>query len=224
MKVTWLTQAGLLIETDGLIVMIDPYLSDSVGTLEGKHRRIPVDETLFDLSPDVMIFTHDHIDHYDPETVSRFLEQKAKSKLVLSPHSCWLKARTHGAPHNYVRFEPGVEWTEKGVRFVSVPAEHSDPSAIGVIVEAEGKRLYVTGDTLYSSRVLAALHGTFDYVFLPVNGAGNNMNMADAARFAAACGARHAVPLHCGLLDELAPDEFRFENKVIFTPYQPVEL
>ena len=224
MKVTWLTQAGLLIETDDVVVMIDPYLSDCVGNLEGKHRRIPVDEKLFDLSPDVMIFTHDHIDHYDPETAPRFLEKKEKRMVVLGPHSCWMKARSHGAPHNYVRFEPGVEWTEKNVRFVSVPAEHSDHCAIGVIVEAEGKRLYVTGDTLYSSRVLAALPGAMDYVFLPVNGAGNNMNMADAARFAAACGAKHAVPLHYGLLDELMPDGFMFENKVILPPYQPFEL
>ena len=30
MKVTWLGQAGLLIETNGTKIMIDPYLSDSV--------------------------------------------------------------------------------------------------------------------------------------------------------------------------------------------------
>ena len=224
MKVTWITQAGLLIETNGLQIMIDPYLSDCVGKLEGKHRRIPADEKLFELSPDVMVFTHDHIDHYDPETVPRFLEKKEKSIVVLSPHSCWLKARSHGAPHNYVRFEPGVTWTEKNVRFVSVPAEHSDPCAIGVIVEAEDKRLYVTGDTLYSFRVLAALPGAIDYVFLPVNGAGNNMNTTDASRFAADCGAKYAVPLHYGLLDELTPDGFNFENKMILTPYQAVEI
>ena len=224
MKVTWLTQAGLLIETGGMQIMIDPYLSDCVGKLEGKHRRIPVDETCFDISPDVMVFTHDHIDHYDPETAPRFLGKKEKSMLVLSPHSCWQKARAHGAPHNYVRFEPGVEWTEKGVRFLSVPAEHSDPCAIGTVIEAEGKRLYVTGDTLYSSRVLDALPGAIDYVFLPVNGAGNNMNPTDAARFASDCGAKHAVPLHYGLLDELTADDFAFENKIILTPYQATEI
>ena len=30
MKITWLGQAGLLLEGEGLSVMIDPYLSDSV--------------------------------------------------------------------------------------------------------------------------------------------------------------------------------------------------
>lgn len=224
MKVTWLTQAGLLLESNGLQVMIDPYLSDSVGKIEGKHRRIPVDETLFALCPDVMVFTHDHLDHYDPETAPRFLTKKEKSMVVLSPHSCWLKAKAHGAPHNYVRFQPGVEWSEKDVRFISVPAEHSDPCAIGVVIEAEGKRLYVTGDTLYSARVLEALPDGIDYVFLPVNGAGNNMNMIDAARFASACSAGHAVPLHYGLFDELSPDDFMFENKIVLAPYQAIEI
>ena len=224
MKGTWLAQAGLLIETNHLLVMIDPYLSDSVGAAGGKHRRIPVDEALFDLRPDVMVFTHDHLDHYDPETASRFLNCKEKSMLVLSPHSCWIKARACGAPHNYVRFEAGAEWTEKEVRFCSVPAEHSDPCAIGVVIEAEGKRLYVTGDTLYSTRVLNALPGDIDYVFLPVNGVGNNMNMADAARFASAAGARHAVPLHYGLLDEMTPDAFAFANKLVLTPFQSAEI
>lgn len=224
MKVTWLTQAGLLIETNGLQVMIDPYLSDSVGKIEGKHRRIPVVERLFDLCPDVMVFTHDHLDHYDPETAPRFLDKKEKGMVVLSPNSCWQKARSHGAPHNYVRFEAGVEWTEKGVRFISVPAEHSDPCAIGVVIEAEGKRLYVTGDTLYSSYVLGAVPCDIDYIFLPVNGAGNNMNMCDAARFAADAEAKYAVPLHYGLFDDLNPEGFLFENKIILTPYEAFEI
>ena len=224
MKVTWLTQAGLLVESGGLQVMIDPYLSDSVGTIEGKHRRIPVDERLFELRPDVMIFTHDHLDHYDPETAPRFLANKEKSMVVFAPHSCWNKARTHGAPHRYVRFQPGVEWTEQDVRFISVPAEHSDPCAVGVVLEAEGKRLYITGDTLYSTRVLSALPGEIDCAFLPINGVGNNMNMTDAARFAAACGAKQAVPLHYGLFDALNPEDFPFENKRILTPYHPIEI
>jgi len=224
MKITWLTQAGLLIESGGLQVMIDPYLSDHVGNTGGRHRRIPVDETMFDLTPDVMVFTHDHADHYDPETASRFLEKKEKRMLVLSPHSCWQKAREHGGPHNYVRFQAGAEWTEKDVRFISVPAEHSDPCAIGVIIEAEGKRLYITGDTLYSSCVLNALPFDVDYVFLPINGAGNNMNAKDAARFAAKTGAKYAVPLHYGLLDELTPDGFAFENKIILTLYQTIGI
>ena len=48
MKVTWLGQAGLLFERDGVKIMIDPYLSDSVEKYEPKnYRRQPVNEDFF---------------------------------------------------------------------------------------------------------------------------------------------------------------------------------
>ena len=75
MKITWLGQAGLLFETEKATVMIDPYLSDSCGKLNPKsHRRVPVDESVFDVKPNVMLFTHNHLDHYDPETVEKMVE------------------------------------------------------------------------------------------------------------------------------------------------------
>lgn len=73
-KIIWLGQAGLLFEFTECTVMIDPYLSDSVGKLNPKcTRRVPVKEDLFEIKPNVMVFTHNHIDHYDPETAHRFI-------------------------------------------------------------------------------------------------------------------------------------------------------
>ena len=224
MKITWIGQAGLYVETQGLKIIIDPYLSDCVGKIDArKARRVPVKEELFDIHPDVMIFTHDHLDHYDPETAERYLKQE-KPFTVLAPIGCWRKARQNGGDHNYVMFDAGIEWTEGDVRFCSVPAIHSDPDAIGVIIESEGKRIYVTGDTLYGRKVLDALPKDIDAVFLPVNGAGNNMNKADAARFAAACGAKTAYPIHVGMMDDLDASDFPFENKVVPVVYKEMEL
>ena len=74
MKITWLGQAGLLLQGAGITVMIDPYLSDSVAALQPEnHRRQPVDERFFAVQPDALVLTHDHRDHYDPETVTRFV-------------------------------------------------------------------------------------------------------------------------------------------------------
>ena len=224
MKIKLIGQAGLLITAAGKTVMIDPYLSDYVGKQNPeKHRREPVDESLFDITPDVLLFTHDHIDHYDPETAPVFL-QKPGPMTVLAPGTCWSKAREHGGAHNYVLFDAGTQWTEGEVRFIAVPAVHSDPYAIGVVIEAEGKRIYVTGDTLYSERVLSQLPGDIDAVFLPVNGVGNNMNMADAARFAQKCGAKKAVPIHVGLFDSLDPADFPVENKIVCRIYEEMEI
>ena len=227
MKITWLGQAGLLLERDGVRIMIDPYLSDSVVKYEPQNfRRVPVEKRFLALTPDVMIFTHDHLDHYDPETAPIFLHKTDKAMTVLCPSSVWRKARGEGGGHNYVQFNRHTSWTEYGFRFTAVKAEHSDDFAIGVVIEdlAEKKTYYVTGDTLYSSEIFADLPKDLDAIFLPVNGVGNNMNMTDAARFAKASGAKKAVPLHFGMFDELDPMGFDCENRVIPTIWKEIIL
>lgn len=224
MKITWLGQAGLMLEIDGITAIVDPYLSDSVVKVNpNNYRRVAVNESFFDITPDVLMFTHDHLDHYDPESAERYLAKDA-SITVLAPGTCWQKARACGGKHNYVLFDKGVQWTEGNVRFTAVPASHSDPFAIGIIVEGEGKRLYITGDTLYHKDIFPELPKDIDAVFLPINGVGNNMNPTDAARFARDCGAKVAVPLHWGLFDEKDPTAFTYEPKVIPQFYKEVIL
>ena len=215
MKVTWLGQAGLYIETESARILIDPYFSDSVAKAEPQNRRrMPKPPRELAIEPDVLIVTHDHLDHYDPETVPQLLAGK-DAMAVLCPQSCWAKARANGGKHNYILFPPGTQWTEKGVRFTAVPAVHSDPHAIGVFVDDGRRRLYITGDTLYSEHIFSALPKDPDAVFLPINGRGNNMNARDAARFARDCGAKLAVPIHWGMFDDIDPRTLPFEPKKI---------
>ncbi len=222
MKITWLGQAGLLFDNGKTKIMVDPYLSDSVAKVNPlNYRRVPIDNRFFDVLPDVMIFTHDHLDHYDPETAPRFLERSKKKMTVLCPTSVWQKARKYGT-HNYVEFNRHTEWTEYGFRFSAVKAAHSDPYAIGVLIEdlEEGKVYYVTGDTLYHKDIFEDLPKNTDLVFLPVNGVGNNMNATDAVRFFRAAGAKRAVPYHVGMFDELSPEIFEDECRLVLKNYE----
>ncbi len=224
MKVTFLGQAGLLFEKDGFKIMIDPYLSDSVVKVNPKnYRRIPVDESLFDIKPDVMIFTHNHLDHYDPETAPRFISAES-GMLVLSPRSVWDEVRKIGGNNNYVLFNRHTEWTQNGIRFTAVKAEHSDISPIGVIIDDGEKKYYVTGDTLYNEEIFEDIPEDVYALFLPVNGVGNNMNKVDAARFAKRVNAKKVVPIHIGMFDEMTADDFVCENKVIAEIYKEIKL
>lgn len=223
MKITWLGQAGLLFEGDGKKILIDPYLSDNVKNFEPQnYRRVPVDERFLSIKPDVIVVTHNHLDHLDKETLKYYLTEDAEA-LVLAPNGGWQELRKFGGKSNYVLFNVGTEWSCGNVRFTAVKAEHSDPCAIGVIVSAEGRDYYVTGDTLYNEAVFASLpKKDFYAVFLPVNGKGNNMNMTDAARFAARTGAKYAVPFHIGMFDNLDPADFAAENRVIPKIWQEI--
>lgn len=224
MKITFMGQAGLLFETDGCTVMVDPYLSDSVVKVNPlNYRRVPVDTRFFDIRPDVLIFTHDHLDHFDPETVESILARH-KNITVLAPSSVWSKIRQMAPGNNYVLFDRFTQWTEKDIRFESVKAQHSDPCAIGVIITYAGKKYYITGDTLYSTEVLSDLPNDLDVVFLPVNGKGNNMNMTDGADFFRATGAKLAVPVHTGLFDDLDANLFPVENKIVPEYYKEIKL
>ena len=224
MKITWLGQAGLLMETEGVKIIIDPYLSDSVKAVNPKnYRRVPVDERFLQIQPDVLICTHNHLDHTDPETLKHYLDRDG-GITVLAPEAAWKEVRKFGHDHNYVRFNRHSEWTHGNIRFKAVKAEHSDPHPIGVIIEAEGKRYYVTGDTLYNADVFENIQGYIDVVFLPVNGVGNNMNMIDARRFCEKIGPGLAVPMHCGLFDSIDMNAFEFEPKVVPQLYQEVKL
>ncbi|MBQ8817576.1 MAG: MBL fold metallo-hydrolase, partial [Clostridia bacterium] len=200
MKITWLGQAGLMFETENKIILVDPYLSDNVKNFEPKnYRRVPVDERFLKINPDVIIITHNHLDHLDKETLKYYLTEDAHC-LVLAPNGSWQELRKFGGNSNYVLFNNGTTWTEGKLTFTAVKAEHSDPYAIGVIINAEGKNYYVTGDTLYNEQVFESLPDIeIEAVFLPVNGVGNNMNMKDAARFARRVNAKYTVPVHFGM-------------------------
>lgn len=226
MKITWMGQAGLLIETEGVKIIVDPYLTDSVVKVNPKnYRRVPADESFFDIVPDVIICTHNHLDHVDPETLPVYLG-RGGSILCLAPEAAWSEMKKYGGDHNYVKFNRGSQWTLGGVRFYAVRAEHSDPHPIGVIIEAEGKRLYVTGDTLYNTAIFEDVlpFAPIDAVFVPINGVGNNMNMADAARFCEVIRPRVAVPIHWGLFDNLNGADWEYPEKVVPTYYQEIKI
>ena len=224
MKITWLGQGGLLFENNGVIIMIDPYLSNSVEKINPKnYRRVAVLESLFDIKPDIMVFTHNHLDHYDPETVKSFITDKT-SVTVLAPSSVWGEVRKIGGNNNFVQFNRNTEWTEKGIRFSAVKAEHSDPTPIGVIIDDGFKKYYVTGDTLYNKEIFSDLPKGIDVVFLPVNGVGNNMNVTDAKRFCEVIKPKYAVPIHFGMFDSLTGEEFSYKKKVIPKIYKEIEL
>lgn len=224
MKVTYLGQAGLLFERDNFKIMIDPYLSDSVEKINPKnYRRVPVDESYLKLKPDVMIFIHNHLDHYDPETVVHFIDENSNIT-VLAPKSVWDEVRKIGGNNNYVLFNRHTEWTQNGIKFTAVKAEHSDITPIGVIIDDGERKYYVTGDTLYNEEIFADIPSDIYALFLPVNGVGNNMNMTDAARFAKRINAERTVPIHIGMFDELTADEFDCENKIIANIYKEIML
>ena len=229
MKITWLGQGGLLLENESVRVMVDPYATDSVSEKDPKkHRRYPFDEAFLDTDPDFILITHEHLDHLDPKTVETLLARSTKPVTFLAPDNAYRRLREFGGEHNYVMLNPHSVWSERGLTFYAVHAEHSDRTAVGFIIDDGERTYYVSGDTLYNydviDEVLELVEDGVDYAFLPINGKGNNMNAKDAADFAYEIGAKCAIPIHYGLFDELTPDAFDFDEVRLLTPFKTEEL
>ena len=165
---------------------------------------------------------------YNEETLKRFLDSAKKTITILASENAYKKLLPMAADHNLVLLAPHSVWSVGGVTFYSVHAEHSDRSAVGFIIDDGKKTYYVSGDTLYNydviDDVLDLVEDGVDYAFLPINGRGNNMNAKDAADFAYEIGAKNAIPMHYGLVDDVDPESFDFDDRIILTPYEPTEL
>lgn len=224
MEITWLGQAGLLFETEETKIMIDPYLSDSVRKYEPQNaRRVPIDRSFFDVKPDIMIFTHNHLDHYDPETVPHFINTNT-SVTVLAPKSVYDIAVKTGGKNEYLLFDVGTKIVSHGITFYAVKARHSDPYSIGVIIDDGDKKYYVTGDTLFDEDILDSLPNDIYAVFLPINGTGNNMNASEATRFCERIKPSVAVPVHFGMFDSIDSNDFEYLNRSIPRIYKKIEV
>jgi len=160
------------------------------------------------MHPDMVLITHDHGDHMDLPSLRRILDTD-KQVQVLAAANAWARIRFEiGKGHNYIAAYRGVEWTYKDVHIRTVPAVHSDTTAVGFVIHAEGKTLYITGDTLYDEAVIASIGEPVDILYTVMNGLGNNMNATNAARFAAKLQPKVAVPVHWGLFEKFsAPPE-----------------
>ena len=224
MKITFLGQNGLLIESKNSKIIVDPYLSDSVAKTEPQNkRRQPVAEEFFNVKPTTVVITHAHADHYDEETLDKLLSG-ADGCVFFAPPSVFERVKRRYKNVNCVVFRSGTSFTAGGNVFRAVRAEHSDTEAVGVIISCEGKDLYITGDTLYSESVFESLPENLNCyaVFLPINGRGNNMNADDAARFLKRVKHGFAVPMHFGLFDDLSGRELVCENAVIPEIYKEI--
>lgn len=217
MELTWLGQAGYFIKTNsGMRIMIDPYLSNNLELVKGPtfHREVPVNEDAFQLQPDVLILTHIHDDHTDFATLDRLLPESKKPISVLAPLNTWTEVRKrYWGIHEYIQFDEGIEVTLGDIQFRSVYAAHSDERAIGVIIKGDSKVLYHTGDTLLHRRLGEHIEEPVDIMLLPINGKGNNMNIADAVRLTKKIKPKMVFPMHWDMFKAYGcdPEPFRTE-------------
>lgn len=182
----WLGQAGFWIDTGAHRVLIDPYLSDSLarkyaGTAHPHIRMMPPPLSIADLPrPDLVLVSHAHTDHMDPDTLGP-LYQRFRDLPFVVPAAVEDIARERigqGADLRPVVAQEHLTPLE-GLSLEVFPAAHEArardktgrDSFLGYGLAVPGMRLYHSGDSIPFAELDAQVQGFApDLALLPVNG------------------------------------------------------
>ena len=218
LKVTWICQGGFVFEADGIRVVVDPYITDVLAA-RGLPRMQKVPLSVEQLKPDMVLFTHDHADHYDPASVEPLV--KAYPHCVFAgPTSTFEHFSKMGFDkRRFVTLDKGDAYAGPNMSIKAVAAYHSDKLAVGYLISMGGREVYISGDTLFEKNLAAdvakASGKPIDLVFICINGRLGNMRWAEAVNVAAALKPRiAAVPMHYGLFAANTEDPAPFKKSL----------
>ena len=215
--VWWLGQSGFLIKSPQGLLAVDLYLSEH---LTKKYEATSRPHVRMTRAPvrggelqkiDLILASHKHSDHLDPGTMPDLLAASPGAMLVL-PESIIDHAEQLGLSRNrLLGVDAGDTLERAGFRVHAVPSAHEDLDTdengrhlyLGFVIEAEGRRLYHSGDTVAYPGLIERLGSdAFDVVFLPINGRDpargvpGNMTAAEAVDLAIEVRPRFVVPHH----------------------------
>ena len=197
----WLGAAGYLLKSPGgLIVAIDPYLSDYAEDQWGLNRVIPPAIDPATLQPGLLLTSHWHEDHLDAPLVKKWA--KLSPGMFAGPGTCAVRAGAWGWPAEKIaRLELGASL---GVQDVSVTAhfarhEEADapaPEAVSFLLTIDGVKIWAICDTEYDARLRPMANEAIDAALTPINGVGGNWTDREAALMLSYVNPKLAIPNH----------------------------
>ncbi|MCA9698364.1 MAG: MBL fold metallo-hydrolase, partial [Myxococcales bacterium] len=150
-SLTWIGHASYLVQLGGRSALIDPVFSDRLALLP---RSAPPGVARADLPKiDLVLITHNHRDHMDapslrligdaplyvvPEGLGSWFRRAGFSRVV--ELAWWEQRELEGLA---VTFVPAQHWSRRGLF-----DDHTSAWG-GYVLEAEGLRVYHSGDTAY---------------------------------------------------------------------------
>lgn len=234
-------QSGCILKYENIVLYVDPYLSNSVQELDSPdlERLIDIPIAPEDITDaDFVLITHDHIDHCDPHTIPKIAKASKKCQFI-GPPPVLEKLKKWGISKQRLHLseESGFEIGSK-IKIYAVPAAHPKIIrnkeryllSVGYIVEIEGKRLYLAGDTVVTEELIKDLNQylPISAAILPVNehnyflgrrGIIGNMSAREAFLFADEIKVNTVIPVHWDMFAANAVD--LDEIKIIYSNMNP---
>ncbi len=231
-RLWWLGQSGFLLQWQGIHVLLDPYLSDSLTKKYSQTDKPHVRMTELVIDParlsfaDIATSTHNHTDHLDAETLCPILERNPGLKLVIpEANRAFVAERLKIDPAIPIGVDDGSSIKVSGIRFSGVSSAHETldrdergrAKYLGYVLEFGGWTIYHSGDTIRYDGIAEKLRPfRIDVALLPINGRAaerripGNLFGREAAQLAKDIGARQVIPCHFEMFEfnTASPDEF----------------
>lgn len=236
MKFQIISHAGLLVESAGVSLLMDPWIIGST-YWRSWWNYPPVSRELIDsLKPDHIYLTHLHWDHFQGPSLRRFGKQQ-HILVPRTPDPRMMRDLDKMGFHNVTEIPHGGHVDlARGFRISSYQFNLFADSAL--VIEGDGVTLLNANDSKFMGEPLGQIlrsHGPIDFVFRSHSSANSRLcyeitddpqaavddeaaYVKDFADFAVASGCRYAVPFasnHC----HLHKDVVRF-NPLIITPHE----
>lgn len=211
----FLGQAGYYIKSCDKSILIDPYLSDSVGKSNPLFTRLyPSPVQAAEMKADIFIITHDHLDHLDPETIGAY-PHKASTRFVAPRHASKKLESLGIAKESIITVDHGDTTEIDGVVVTGVFALGTSPNVLDTtgywVRLPNGKTVYHSSDTAYCQLLLDACPRA-DILLVCINGKFGNLNLAEAVALAKAVNPGFVIPNHYDVmaLNGENPETFRY--------------
>lgn len=219
MAVWFLGQNGWVIKSPaGKVVVVDPYLSNSCHPSRrglDLRRQVPVLIDPADLWADMLVCTHSHKDHADPDTLCPAC-RGGRIGAFLGPAQTQAVFAQAGADlADCLLTWPGdvVELGDMRLHGTfALPTDTSDQTHMGFVVEVDdGPRFWITGDTAWCDLLAesGAAHRP-DAMAVCINGGYANLSHWQAAELAARVAPRLAIPCHWDMFADNSCDPRMF--------------
>lgn len=217
LAVYWLGHSSFILEIGGRRLALDPVLGNAA-PLPGLFKRYaaaPLTRT--DFPPvNIVLITHNHYDHLERASVQALAKQDATFVVPLGV-SAALKSWGVGA-QNIRELGWGDVFTQDGLTITAQRAEHyssrrgTDKNKTlwnGYTLEADGKKIYVSGDTGYREGLFKEIgrrHGPFDAAIVEIDAwnegwPGMHLFPQQAVQAAQDLNAKSLIPAHWGVFN-----------------------